>query len=220
MAIFFMNFETSDKINNKINNKINSEEAKLLKQAKNGDSKAFSELLKSHLPMIYNIAYRMSGNAEDASDMTQEAMIKLFKNLESFNFQSKFSTWVYRVATNACLDEIKKQKRHSNVLSIDNEKETEEGALQFEIEDDAPTPDVSLEKREVRELVAAALTRLSAEHRAVLVLRDIKGMSYEETARILNCGEGTVKSRLSRARKKLKEVLENEFKIDGTYFKD
>ena len=88
------------------------DEKKLIQKAKAGDNKAFEELIEEHFKKIYNIAYRMTGNPDDASDMTQEVMIKLFRNIGSFKGDSKFSTWVYRVATNTCLDELKKQKRH------------------------------------------------------------------------------------------------------------
>ena len=167
--------------------------------------------------MIYNIAYRMTGNPDDASDMTQEVMIKLFKNLDSFNQKSKFSTWVYRVATNTCLDELKKIRR-KQTLSLDAEYETDDGSVSFEQEDLSPTPDEQAETNELKDIVARAITRLGEEHRAVIVLRDIKGLSYGEIAEILNCSDGTVKSRLSRARAKLKEILEKDFNIDGTYF--
>lgn len=189
----------------------------LIKRAKKGDSKAFSALLNEYLSMIYNIAYRMTGNPDDASDMTQEVMIKLFKNLDSFNQKSKFSTWVYRVATNTCLDELKKIRR-KQTLSLDAEYETDDGSVSFEQEDLSPTPDEQAETNELKDIVARAITRLGEEHRAVIVLRDIKGLSYGEIAEILNCSDGTVKSRLSRARAKLKEILEKDFNIDGTYF--
>lgn len=189
----------------------------LIKRAKKGDSKAFSALLNEHLSMIYNIAYRMTGNPDDASDMTQEVMIKIFKNLDSFNQKSKFSTWVYRVATNTCLDELKKIRR-KQTLSLDAEYETDDGSVSFEQEDLSPSPDEQAETNELKDIVARAITRLGEEHRVVIVLRDIKGLSYVEIAEILNCSDGTVKSRLSRARARLKEILEKDFNIDGTYF--
>lgn len=192
-------------------------EEQLINRAQSGDKKAFELLINDHFKKIYNIAFRIAGNADDASDMTQEVMIKLFRNIGSFGGNSKFSTWVYRVATNTCLDELKKLRRHS-AYSINNEIDTGEGELLYEVEDTAPTPDKLAEKSELSGIVAKAINSLSAEHRIVITLRDIQGFSYEETAKIIGCSEGTVKSRISRARASLKKILERDFKIGGTYF--
>ena len=115
------------------------------------------------------------------------------------------------------MDELKKIRR-KQTLSLEAEYETDDGSVSFEQEDLSPTPDEQAETNELKDIVARAITRLGEEHRAVIVLRDIKGLSYGEIAEILNCSDGTVKSRLSRARAKLKEILEKDFNIDGTYF--
>lgn len=194
------------------------DENRLIKKAQKGDSKAFEELMEEHFKKIYNIAYRMTNNPDDASDMTQEVMIKLFRNIGSFKGNSKFSTWVYRVATNTCLDELKKSRRHSHT-SLNAEIDTGEGELTVEVEDTSPTPEQATETKELRDMVAQAIVKLSPEHRTVIVLRDIRGFSYEEIAEILKCGAGTVKSRINRARASLKKVLQKDFGFDGTYFK-
>lgn len=191
------------------------DEKRLIQKAKSGDNKAFEELIEEHFKKIYNIAYRMTGNPDDASDMTQEVMIKLFRNIGSFKGDSKFSTWVYRVATNTCLDELKKQKRHSHT-SLNAEFDTGDGEMTYDVEDTSPTPEEAAEKKELRSTVAAAIQKLSPDHKAALVLRDIKGFSYDEIAKILNCSEGTVKSRLNRARAALKEILQKDFGFGGT----
>lgn len=192
-------------------------EEMLVKKAQQGDRAAFEELMDIYFKRIYNIAYRMAGNADDASDMTQEAMLKLYRNIKSFGGNSRFSTWVYRVATNTCLDELKKIRRHTS-YSIDSELETDDGSIAFEIEDSAPTPEQRAEQRELKELVKNAVLRLGDEHKTVIILRDIQGLSYDEIARVLGCSEGTVKSRISRGRAKLKSVLEKDFGFGGTYF--
>lgn len=194
-------------------------ETVLIKRAQNGDSKAFELLIEAHFKKIYNIAYRISGNPDDASDMTQEVMIKLFRNINSFEGNSKFSTWVYRVATNTCLDELKKLRRHST-YSINSEISADDSEFQYEVEDTAPTPDLEVERNELSDMVAKAITFLNPEHRAIITLRDIQEFSYEEIANILNISEGTVKSRISRARMQLKKILERDFKFGGTYFKE
>ncbi len=193
-------------------------EEMLIKMAQNGDGDAFNQLMDDYFKKIYNIAFRMANNADDAADMTQEIMIKLFKNISSFSGNSKFSTWVYRVATNTCLDELKKLKRHKN-FSIDKDIETDDGEYSYEVEDISPSPETLSEQKELKSIVASAIGMLNPDHKAVLVLRDIQGLSYDEIARIVKCTEGTVKSRISRARAQLKIIIENNFNIDGTYFK-
>ena len=174
----------------------------LIKRAVKGDNTAFETLMEKYMGVIYNIALRMAASRDDADDMTQEIMLKIFRSIDSFKGNSKFSTWIYRVAVNTCLDELKK-KKNKTVLSLDKEFEDDDGTSQIELKD----------------MVAAAITHLSDEHRAVIVLRDIRGMSYSEIAEIMKCGDGTVKSRISRARAQLKTILEKEYNFDGTYFK-
>ena len=195
------------------------DESRLIKRAQDGDNKAFEVLIEAHFKNIYNIAYRIAGNPDDASDMTQEVMIKLFRNIGSFGGNSKFSTWVYRVATNTCLDELKKIRRHST-YSINSEIDTGEGEFLYEVEDTSPTPDLKVEQGELSNMVATAINSLSLEHKAIITLRDIQDFSYEEIANILNLSEGTVKSRLSRARMQLKKILVKDFNFSGTYFSE
>ncbi len=195
-----------------------TDEMTLVKRAQKGDGKAFEMLIEEHFKKIYNIAFRMTNNADDASDMTQEVMIKLFKNITSFKGDSKFSTWVYRVATNTCLDELKKIRRNSHT-SLNAEYDTGDGEITYDAPDTEPTPEQYVEKRELSEMVAKAIGCLSPEHRAVIVLRDIKGFSYEEIADVLKCSSGTVKSRINRARAQLKNILEKDFGFGGTYLK-
>lgn len=189
----------------------------LVKKAINGDNSAFEMLMEKHMGIIYNIALRMAANQDDAEDMTQEIMIKIFRSLSSFKGNSKFSTWIYRVAVNTCLDELKKKKNKKH-LSLDAEISGDDGEGQLEIKDDSPSPEKLAEQNELRDMVAAAVKLLSDEHRAVIVLRDIRGMSYSEIAEILGCSDGTVKSRISRARAQLKMILEKEYNFSGTYF--
>lgn len=193
------------------------EENKLVKKAVNGDNSAFEALMEEHMGIIYNIALRMAANQDDAEDMTQEIMIKIFRSLGSFKGNSKFSTWIYRVAVNTCLDELKKKKNKKH-LSLDAEISGDDGESQIEIKDDSPSPEKLAEQNELRDMVASAVKLLSDEHRAVIVLRDIRGMSYSEIAEILGCSDGTVKSRISRARAQLKMILEKEYNFSGTYF--
>lgn len=192
------------------------DEGWLIKQAQKGDNKAFELLIDEHFKKIYNIAYRLSGNEADASDMTQEVLIKIFRHIGTFNGNSKFSTWVYRVATNTCLDELKKIRRR-NAYSLDAEIDTGDSEVAVQVRDESSSPDIAAEQKELSATVGKAIKRLSPDHSAVVILRDIQGMSYEEVAKILNCSVGTVKSRLNRGRAQLKKILEKYYYFNGTF---
>lgn len=181
-------------------------EQQLIADARKGDVAAFEALIGEHQKRIFSIAFRMAGNPEDAADMAQEVLIKIFKNLGKFQGNSKFSTWVYRVATNTCLDELKKLRRHT-AYSLDQELETEEGSVAAELADEAPTPEESTERRDLQRVVSEAIGMLSEDHKKAILLRDMQGFSYEEIANILQCSVGTVKSRINRARAQLKKIL-------------
>ncbi len=181
-------------------------EQELIQSAKNGNPVAFEQLIADHQKRIFSIAYRIAGNQEDAADMTQEVLVKVFRNLKSFRGDSKFSTWLYRVATTPCLDEQKKRRRHT-AYSLDEELETDEGSLATDLRDTGPTPEESAERKAVQQAIRIAIGKLKEEHKKVILLREVQGLSYEEIAKILKCSEGTVKSRINRARENLKKFL-------------
>ena len=182
------------------------DEEKLLSKAARGDTAAFEALIEPHMTKVYNIAYRICQNADDAADAAQDAFLKAFGNISKFKGGAKFSTWLYRIATNAALDMVKGRGRHG-AYSLDAEISGEDGEVLREIPSDAPLPQEEAERAEVRREINAALARLSDPDRSIIVLRDINGMAYRELSEILGCSEGTVKSRLSRARQKLREIL-------------
>ncbi len=181
-------------------------EQELIQSAKNGNAVAFEQLIEKHQQRIFSIAYRIAGNQEDAADMAQEVLVKVFRNLKHFRGDSKFSTWLYRVATTTCLDEQKKQRRHT-AYSLDQELETEEGSVANQVRDTAPTPEEATEQKALRNAIHLAIGKLKDEHKKVILLREVQGLSYEEIARVLQCSEGTVKSRINRARENLKKIL-------------
>lgn len=192
---------------------------KLIKRAKDGDVEAFERIIEEHQAVVYSIAYKMAGNESDAFDMAQEAFLKIYRNINKFDGRSKLSTWIYRVASNTCLDELKKRKRHiENTKSLDEEFDTAEDKIVFEIKDGKPLPDEQLENAELREVLNKAVAELSEQHKSVLVLRDIEGFSYEDIAEILNINTGTVKSRLSRARMALRKILKDKGELFEKYF--
>lgn len=178
----------------------------LLEKAKAGDVAAFEELIENYQKKIFNIAFRIVGNYDDANDLAQEVLIRIYKSIGGFKEQSSFSTWIYRITTNVCLDDIRKRKNRK-VISLDEEIHVDDGEVKRQIVSDDPLPEETAERAELRELVGNAIQSLSEEHRLVIVMRDLQGFSYEEIARILKCPEGTVKSRINRARLALRNVL-------------
>ena len=164
----------------------------LVEKAKGGDSSAFEKLYDLYATKVYNTALRMTRNAEDALDLSQEIFIRVYKSLPFFKGDSSFSTWLYSIASNACIDFTRKEtkKKHDSV----------DEALQLP---DVKTPESELETRQLREDIANAISSLPPNLREVIVLREINGLSYAEIADALDIEEGTVKSRISRAREKL-----------------
>ena len=178
----------------------------LLEKAKAGDVAAFEELIEAYQKKVFNLALRMIGNADDAADLAQEAFIRIFKAISGFKEQSSFSTWVYRITTNVCLDEIRKRKNR-RVISLDEELHMDDGDIKRQVESDGPRPDEAAEREELRRIVNEAINSLPVEQRTAITLRDLNGMSYDQIAQILDCPAGTVKSRINRARQALKNVL-------------
>ncbi len=171
----------------------------LVVKAQKGDLPAFEQLVEQHYTKIYNIALGIMGNPHDAEDAAQNVLIKIYRAVGDFKFQSKFSTWIYRITANVCTDELRKRKRQ-RAISTDELTEDVLGA-------DLATPEAHALSREAVSDLRCAINSLKDEHKKVIVLRDINGFSYEEIAGITNCSVGTVKSRISRARSALKDTL-------------
>ncbi len=170
---------------------------------------SFDILVSLYSDRAYAVAFGVMGNKHDAGDMTQEAFIKVFKNIGKFNFQSAFNTWLHRIVKNVCIDELRKRKRRY-VLSLDASIKSGDGEYMMQIPDDSPGIQEILERKETQKFIWNALNELKENHRLVLVLADIKGYDYTEVAEILDVPVGTVKSRISRARIKLSEIIRNQ----------
>lgn len=181
---------------------LSTQQTLVRKILKNGSINSFELLVSEHTEHMYRIAYRVFGNPHDASDMTQESLIKAYKSLENFKFDSKFSTWLYRITMNTCIDEYRRRNKRSGDVSIDSVFEENLGA--------SNSPHDILEKNETVLMVREAISLLSEEHKRVVILRDIEGMSYAQIAEIEGISEGTVKSRISRARGELRKILEKK----------
>ena len=177
------------------------QEAAIINAVLDGDVNAYEHLVKAYEKNVYNLALRMTGNSEDAYDMSQEAFIKAYNSLHSFRGDSKFSVWLYRIVSNVCLDFLRSRNRKATVsLSMENDDGEE---VELDIADEASSPQLLLDRSLTRDAVRRGLQSLPPDHREILLLREIQGLSYDEIASALGLEVGTVKSRIFRARKKL-----------------
>jgi RNA polymerase sigma-70 factor (ECF subfamily) len=174
-----------------------TDELRYIAQAKQGDADAFAHLVTAYETSVYRLALRMCGNAHDAEEAAQEAFVSAWKGLPSFRGESKFSSWLYQLTTNACLDLLRREKRHRAAVPLDEQTE-------LSSED---TPQRAAETVELRDTLQAALQELSDDHRQIFLLRQMRQLSYDEIGALLGLEAGTVKSRLSRAKKQLRQIL-------------
>jgi len=169
----------------------------LIERSQRGDLQAFDLLVAEHADAIYQVAYRITGNPHDAEDAAQEAFVKAFRGLRQYRGEATFETWLYRIATNAALDLV---RRRPPALASSLDEAAGVVTDSFEID---------MERHEIHRRVQWALQTLSPEHRAIVILRDLRGFSYDEIACILRVPPGTVRSRLSRAREALRPLLKD-----------
>ena len=177
------------------------EESTLIQRAMGGDAASFNTLMEAHERRMYAVALRMCGNHEDAQDCLQEAMLRIYRAISGFKAQSSFSTWVYRITMNACLDELRKRKSRPNT-SLDGLLDTGWSPV-----DGGESPEGHAMRREMRRMLQRYIGELPEDMRAAVVLRDVEGYSYEEIAGILEANVGTIKSRISRGRERLREKI-------------
>ncbi len=180
----------------------------LIKRALEGDQQAYYEILKRYRAPIYNLLYRMVRNKIDTEDLVQEAFIKAFSSLSSFNDDYAFSTWLYKIAINNCIDYFRKKKLKT--LPIDRPIESKDGDIKRELPDASYRPDKNLLSKEKDELIENAIQNLPEKYRTAIILRHHEDKSYEEISEIMNIPLGTVKARIFRAREMLKKELKHK----------
>lgn len=176
-------------------------ENELIRSVQNGSANAFEALVTENEAHIFKLCLRMTGNREDAADLTQEAFLKAYRSIASFRGDCRFSSWMIRIASNVCLDFLRsKSKKQTVPLTTENDDGEE---AELDIPDAAPLPEDRLLSGELKASISRGLERLSDEQRQILVLRELDGLSYDEIAGTLGIEVGTVKSRIFRARKRL-----------------
>ena len=186
------------------------DERKMIERASGGDPEAFNRLMEQHERRMYAVALRMCANREDAQDCLQEAMLRVYRAIGSFKGESSFSTWVYRITMNTCLDELRRKKNRQS-SSLDDL--LDEG---WAPADDRSSPEKHAMRAETARVLHETIRELPEDMRAAVVLRDIQGYSYEEIAKILDINVGTIKSRISRGREKLREKLREKPELFDT----
>lgn len=180
---------------------------KRIKQVLKGDQSAYEDIVNLYQHKLYQVCYRMLGSKEEAEDITQEAFVRAYINLHSFDQKRKFSTWIYRIATNLCIDRIRKKKPD---YYLDAEVTGTEGLDMYsQIAADEQLPEETLEQMELQERIQYEISRLPDKYRAVIVLKYIEELSLQEISEILEMPLGTVKTRIHRGREALRKQLAN-----------
>ena len=182
------------------------DENALIQSARKGDLNAFNTLVLAYQHQVYNLAYRIMGEQAAAEDATQDTFISAYKNLKSFRGGS-FKSWLLRIVTNACYDDLRRRKRRP-ATSLDEMMGDQEGDMEFDVPSAADGPETVMQRREMIDLIQTGITTLPDDQRITLVLSDVQSMSYEEIAEMTHTNVGTVKSRLSRGRARLREYLQ------------
>lgn len=181
-------------------------EEQLIRRAQQGDNVAFEELLLLHQKKVYNLCLRMSANPDDALDLSQEAFLRAWRSLGQYQFEASFSTWLFRLTSNICIDFLRRKKRRQETSLTESYDDSDEGA-ELSVPDAQPGPEQQAMTNETKIELARAMEQLSPEHREILQLRVIEDLQYEQIADILGVRVGTVKSRLARARLSFRKIL-------------
>ena len=192
--------------------RINIDDGVLVEQCRQGDSEATERLILKYQNRIYNAILRICANPDDAAELTQDTFVKVIENIDKFRGRSSFYTWAFRIGVNLTLNYCQRKVR-IGFRSLDAEDNEDNGQAkqvlkEFLADDSSPNPAVVAANKELSEIVVDALMKLREEQRVVVVLRDIEGMNYAQIAEVLDIELGTVRSRLSRARSNLREVIE------------
>jgi RNA polymerase sigma-70 factor (ECF subfamily) len=197
------NLPITDLIPEESENINDQQERDLIRRCQTGDSQALEQIVRQYQDGVYGMAYGMLGNREDAQDLAQDAFLTVWEKIGQFKFKSRFSTWLYRVVTNLCINEKnRKRRRKTTPMEIDDS--------QAWVPVDTVTPEKEVLLAEQQEILQAALAQLKDKYRTILVLREMENLSYDELSEVLGCSIGRVKSRLHEARLALRNILQQK----------
>jgi RNA polymerase sigma-70 factor (ECF subfamily) len=192
---------------------ISIDDSILVQQCQQGDSEAMERLIRKYQNRIYNIILRMCANPDDAAELTQETFVKIIEKIKGFQGRSSFYTWAFRIAVNLtinyCQKNVKLRLRSLDARQDEHDEQARQQLKEYLSDDSLPDPATVVQNKELCELAVKSLMKLDENQKAVVVLRDIEGMSYAQIAEVLDIELGTVRSRLSRARSNLREILES-----------
>jgi len=182
----------------------------VIENCKAGDESAFAEIVLTYQKKVFNIAYRMLGNREEAKELSQEVFLSVSESIKDLREEIKFEPWLTQITLNHCRNRWKylKRRHYFKTDSLNDPIETEDGEMERQVYDPSGNPETLFEKKMIRQFVQRGLLKLKEDQREMIVLRDLQGYSYEEIGRLLSLPEGTIKSRLHRARMDLKGILE------------
>ena len=183
-------------------------DTRLAKLARKGDQRAFAEIVELYKDKLYHLGYRMTGNRQEAEDVVQETFLRVFNNLDRYDENQKFSTWIYRIATNLCIDRLRKRK---NVYSLDAESGDHEGLDGYSmLPSDDRTPESELMLSETQRVIHEAMETLPPKYKSVMVLRYMQDLSLQEISDVLDMPVTTVKTRVHRGREFMRKKLEHK----------
>jgi RNA polymerase sigma-70 factor (ECF subfamily) len=187
------------------------EDADLVKAFQAGNKKAFDSLVLKYEKKVFNVCFRFLGDYEDANDTAQETFVRVYRSLDRFRFDAAFSTWLFRIAVNTCKNKLGSlaSRMRKKAVPLDRPKELENGRVNPDIADSRADPENAFQRKERMGRIQAGINTLSGDQQTLVILRDVQGLSYEEIGAITGLGPGTLKSKLSRARWKLREKLKD-----------
>jgi RNA polymerase sigma-70 factor (ECF subfamily) len=203
VLVAMRNLPIADLTSENLEETSNQQEQDLVKRCQEGDSQALEQIVRQYQDGVYNIAYRILGSHEDAQDLAQDVFLTVWEKIGQFKFKSRFSTWLYRIVTNLCINEKNRQRRRQTVpMEIDDS--------QAWTPINPTTPEKEVLLAEQQEILQVALAQLKDKYRTILILREMENLSYDELSKVLRCSIGRVKSRLHEARMALRKILQQK----------
>lgn len=203
VLVAMKNLPITDLISEELEESSDQQEEDLVRRCQKGDSRALEQIVRQYQKQVYNIAYGMLGHREDAQDLAQDVFLTLWEKIGQFRFKSRFSTWLYRIVTNLCINEKNRQRRRQT-----SPMEMDDSQAWTPVDSNTPEKEVLLAEQQA--ILQAALAQLKDKYRTILILREMENLSYDALSEVLGCSVGRVKSRLHEARMELRKILQQK----------